>query len=268
MPSKNAENVTKYCITFSGDRYHNTTARIVEDAPKYGADKVLVYDDYWVTRCRPDFIAQNKWAWDHPKTRGFGWFIWKPFIILDALERASNGDIVMFIDADTYPIANFSMLYDICAKQGGVMLFSSIGHPQLRWCKRDCFIVMGQDRPEYTSPTVQAGVARFMLFQKGPWRPKQFLMEWLAYCCNPLANTFDPSVLAPEYAMMHEHRCEQAILTNLAHKYHYKLWREACGYGNNFPDDKEVYGQLFVQDGNYSYGLTRGAGSCFRNVND
>lgn len=148
------------------------------------------------------------------------------------------------------------------------MVFAASGLKHAHWCKRDCYIVMNQDTPEYTGLEVQAGVARFMLFQKGPWRPAQFLMEWLAYCTNPLANTMDASVLAPEYPALKEHRCEQSILTNLALKYRCKLWREACQAGNPFSEDKDIYPQLFVQASKYSFDPRRGAGSCFRNITE
>lgn len=217
-------------------------------------------------------MTQNKWFWEHPRTRGFGWFIWKPLIILDALDRVNVGDIVLFTDADCFPIADFSVLYDICARQGGQMLFHACGQNQNQWCKRDCYIIMSQDTPEYTGSQAPAGNARYMLFQKGPWRPKQLLMEWLTYVCNPLANTFDVSVLAPEYPTQKQHRCEQAILTNLALKYKYKLWREI----DRDPNDGNClceagvnsYPRMFTQDGTYSYGGPPGAGSVFRNVND
>ena len=257
----------KVYITFSGDAYHDTTQRIVEDAPELGVDSVLVYDDYWLRTYRQDFVVQNQWAWMHHATRGYGWFIWKPLIIMDALDRLQDGDIVLFTDADTYPIKPLSVLFDICAKDG-IMLFDACTCMHRQWCKRDCFIIMGQDEPKYNGPTVQHAVARFMLFQKGVWRPRQLLMEWLTYAVNPLCTTFDKSVYAPEYPELKEHRCEQAILTNLAHKYGYRLWREACGYGSQVSYDFDVYPQLFVQVGDHSYGHTRGQGSCFRNVND
>lgn len=258
----------KIYITFSGDRYHNTTERIVKDAPRLGADDVFVYDDVWLMRHRHEFYLQNQWAWNHPRTRGFGWFIWKPFLIMDALNRVNDGDIVLFTDADTYPIHDFSMLYDICKANEGVMLFSAVGCSHRHWCKRDCFIIMGQDEPKYNAEIVQHGVARFMCFQKGPRRPQQFLMEWLAYCCNPLANTFDKSVIAPEYPELREHRCEQAIMTNLAHKYGYKLWREACQYGATQKEDQEYFPQLFHQLGDHTYSPVPSEGSAFRNIND
>jgi hypothetical protein len=240
-------------ITFSGERYYETTKKIVECAPNLGADKVLVYDEPWLMKT--DFYHQNQWIWRHHGDRnnvkrGFGWFCWKPFIIMDALDRVIDGDIVLFTDADTFPISDFSMLYDICARDGGIMLFAAQGCLHQEWCKRDCFIVMGQDDPQYRFQ--YAGVARFMLFQKGPWKAKQFLIEWLTYCLNPLAQTFDESVIAPEYPEMKEHRTEQAIMTNLAYKRGIHLYREACGFGNDALKagvDKHLYPQLFKQVG-------------------
>jgi Glycosyl transferases group 1 len=240
----------KICITFGGEVYDGTTALAVLLAPKFGADEYWVYDDYWLVTERRDFYEQNRWLWDHHHKRGFGWYAWKPFILLDAFDRMNDGDVVLYTDADTFPVDNFSVLYETCAKDGGIMLFKAGGNVNRRftqgqWCKRDCFIVMNQDEPKYHA--AEAGVARFMLFQKGSWRARQFLMEWLTYCVNTLATTFDPSVLAGEVAGFVEHRTEQAIMTNLAHKYGLRLYREACELGNSFPEDKDLYPQLFSQ---------------------
>ncbi len=202
-----------------------------------------VYDDRWLTE--QPFYQHNRWLWDHPHKRGFGWYAWKPFIIWHALSTLNDGDMVLYTDADTEPIAPFGMLFDICAGDGGVMLFASEGHRQSEWCKRDCYAVMGQD--DDCCRHVQAGVARFMLFQNGPWLATQFLMEWLVYSVNPLANTFDRSTLGSEYPEFIEHRAEQAIMTNLAYRYGIRLYREACQAGNGSRRDRKWYQQLFRQ---------------------
>lgn len=227
-------------ITFSGAPYEATTKLIVERGPQFGADDVVVYDDKWLIG--QPFYAQNRWLWDHPHKRGFGWYAWKPFIIWHALSTMVEGDVVLYVDADTVPIAPLHALFRRCVEDGGIMLFASEGHWQYEWCKRDCYVVMGQ-----VGAGAQAGVARFMLFQKGPWVATQFLMEWLTYCVNPYANTFDRSVLDDEFPEFIEHRAEQAIMTNLAHKYGLKLYREACGAGAGNPRDQHLYGQLFEQ---------------------
>lgn len=230
-------------LTFSGEPYAETTRLIVERGPLLGADDVWVYDDRWLLR--QPFYRQNRWLWDHPHKRGFGWYAWKPFIIWDALAKLDEGDVVLYTDADCVPIAPFGMLFDRCVQDGGVMVFASENHQQGQWCKRDCFVAMGQDEPQYRA--APAGVARFLLFEKGPWRSTQFLMEWLTYSVNSRCNTFDPSMLAPEWPDFIEHRAEQAVLTNLAHKYALPLYREACEAGNSSTRQRELYGQLFQQ---------------------
>ena len=234
-------------ITFSGAPYEATTKLIVERAIPYGADAVRVYDDRWLLT--QPFYEQNRWLWDHPHKRGFGWYCWKPLVIWHALSTVQDGDVVLYTDADTIPIAPFGMLVDRCKADGGILLFAAEGHTQIQWCKRDCSIVMGQDhrQAEALPNDAPAGVARFMLFQRGPWRSTQFLMEWLTYCVNPLANTFDPSVLGSEDFRFIEHRAEQAILTNLAHKYGLTLYREADQSGNGTDRNRDLYGQLFEQ---------------------
>ncbi len=262
----------KVVITFSGQAYDSTTSLIIDRGPSLGADEVWVYDDKWFIE--QDFwqLPGNKWLLDHPHKRGFYWYIWKPYIIWDALSKLEDGDMVMFIDADCVPIADFSVLFDICNKEKGIMLFAAQGHRHYKWCKKDCYVVMGQDDPKYRD--VPAGVARFMVFQKGHWRTTQFLMEWMTYCVNPLANTFDPSVLAPENEGFIEHRTEQAMMTNLAYKYGIPLHREACDAGE-YPtadgqhrDDRQSYGQLFQQINPHKVKVTSEVleGSKYRNV--
>ena len=258
----------KFYITFSGAAYDETTSRIVEFAPRFGADEVLVYDDRWLLGT--EFYQLNKWLWTYPDTtdpkrspRGFGWFCWKPFIILDCLNRMADGDIVLFTDADTFPIHDLSMLYDECARIGGTMLFNAYGCDNVNWCKTDCQIVMG-NWPEFHGHKT-AGVARFMLFQKGPWHVRQFLLEWLTYCLNPIATTFDSSKIRPDSELLNEHRTEQAIMTLLSYKYGHKLYREACQFGATQPEDQELYPQLFQQVG-CAHHVKSLAGSRFRNV--
>lgn len=256
-------------ITFSGAAYNATTAKIEDVVYHHGGDALWVYDDKWLMET--EFYEHNKWLWSYPHTdpskfgaaRGFGWFAWKPLIIMDALSRLQDGDIVLYTDADTYPIAPLAPLYEECARIGGQMMFRAEGWKQRQWCTNLCYLIMGMDS-RYEVSDDPHGVARFMLFQKGPWRPQQFLMEWLAYCVNPLATTFRRDHEEPEKEGFIEHRTEQAIMTNLAHKYGLKLYREACQWGEGCPDDRELYPQTFIQDGSVAPRTLEG--SAFRNM--
>jgi hypothetical protein len=263
------DSVKKVYCTFAGAVYDRSVQRIVEDAPRFGADRVLIYDDKWVTE--QEFYALNKWLWEsHPVKRGFGWWCWKPHIIMDALERSEAGDVVLYTDGDTYPVADLSPLYKIAARDG-IMLFEASDWWQRQWCKRDCYIVMGMDDPRYHA--LRAGVGRFMLFKKGPWLVRQFLMEWQTYLLNPHSNNREPSTYAPELPEFRGHRDDQSVLTLLAAKYGIPLYREACQAGDGHPHDRDLYPTVFRQADDWTGGkdgaLVRTApceGSRWRNV--
>ncbi len=212
-------------MTFSGARYEQTTALILNNAPQLGAEAVLVYDDRWLIET--GFPREHAELF-HEGSHGFGWFVWKPHCILDALSRLEEGDMVLYTDADTFPVDRLGVFYDTCEREGGIMLFAACGYRQRHWSKRDCNILMGMDEDRWRDR--QAGVARFMVFQKSA-RSIAFLNEWLSFATDIRANTFEDSKLAPEYFDCIQHRCEQSILTNLAHKHGLPLHREADEYG-------------------------------------
>lgn len=279
----------RHLITFGGRAYDHITEKLIDiNSPRFSDEplQLRIYDDKWLLR--QEFFQLNRWLWDIKGVgnihggRGFGWFCWKPFIILHALERIEPGDTLLYLDGDTYPIADFSVLYDICERDGGIMLFKAQGCGNRQWVKRDCWIVMGEDEtlfPERPAVPIDTDhcAARFMLFQKGPWKVQQLLMEWLTYCLNPYATTFEPSRINPcglstrehpENPGFNEHRTEQAILSVLAHKYKLKLYREACQFGasrEHHPEDWDLYGQLFEQIGDRQMDIGV-QGSRFANV--
>lgn len=267
--------------TFSGARYHNTTRRIVEDSMKFGAtEPPCIFDDVWLKTKRPEHCAATKWAFDDPNVRGVNWFCFKIETIMSALKRCDDGDCVLFIDADTWPISDMTPLFEMC-ERSQIVLFAACNHSQRFWAKRDLMAAMDMDHPFWRDR--QAAVARFMLLKKGgriQYAPEEraagkwisvndFLEEWTLYTNNPKTNTFERS--ADEYGDLIEHRCEQSVLTNLAHKYNIPLHREADQWGNDFKADfpNDTYGQIFESTGVYSYDPNGNRdGSSFRNVND
>ncbi len=234
----------KIYVCFSGQCYDSTVELIVNNAPKLGADCVYVYDDQWLKE--QEFYKLNEWLWEpHPICRGFGWWCWKPFIIMDAMDRfAKNGDIILYTDADTYPITAMDALFTTADKQG-LMLFEASNWWQREWCKRDCYIAMGLDNQK--AYQVKHAVGRFMLFKKGPWLVKQLLMEWQTYLLNPLCNTREPSRYGVDLQEFREHREDQSILSLLAFKYGIRLYREADQAGKRFTHDKDLYATVFRQ---------------------
>jgi hypothetical protein len=244
--------VTRVLITFSGADYDATTSQLVNAK---GPDDVFVYDDVWLM-AHP-FYKLNEWIFQHEPKRCFGYCTFKKVIILDAMSHLADGDVVFYVDADCRPVANLSPIFDI-AEREGACLFASCGHRQSQWCKHECYAAMAQPIID-----AQAGCARFCAFRKGGWKEQQFLYEWLTYSVNKFANT--KVTTQTTHAGFVEHRDEQAIMTNLAHKYGYKLHRECDQTGEDpafYDMDRDLYPQMFEMI--HQTKGTNGSGSRFR----
>jgi hypothetical protein len=253
--------VKKIYCTFGGSAYDETTQRIVENAPKFGVDEVRVYDDRWLMST--EFYKTNRWIFDlqsRGEHRGFGWYCWKPYVILTEMARHQPGDVVLWTDADTYPIGDLGRLFRRC-HVFGVMLFAAEGWTQGQSTKRSCMRAMGCDTEEYRR--AQHATARFALFRVGNYDGDSILSAWRSYCLNRECVGLETG--PDEYPEYQEHRSDQSILTNLAHKYHRRLYREADQFGDGTDRDRDLYGTVFHQIGQYDKQKTL-AGSRYRNV--
>ncbi len=251
----------KILLTFSGRAYDATTALTVERAPRLGADQVWVYDDKWLIDS--GYVAANKWLYDANPKFGFGYCSWKAFVILSAMDRLADGDVLFYVDADTYPLnAPFGQVFDACAAAGGVFLFEEQGCSNLRFTKADCMVAMGLPIGD---ATIAAG--RFSVWQKGPFLPRQILTEWWAYSVNPRCMLWDHSIIVKDQPEFARHTTEQSVLTQLARKYSIRLHRTPDQNGSLglYADDDALYQQILEQK--WCAGdRTNLRGSTYRNI--
>ena len=251
-------------ITFGGFDYDAEVARQSAYCQTNGI-RHRVYDDPWLMRT--PFYQQNRWIFDRQPQHGFGFCCWKPYIIENALKTVATGDVVMYLDGDSYPISDMSPLYEL-AEREGIVLFEEQGCINSTWTKEECFQAMGCTHHAYYEAVQACG--RFQLYRKGDPRIPLFLSEWQTYSLNPecqFHNGSKPSILdAPDFV---KNSCEQSVLSLLAVKYGIPEHRtpDQNGWpvawdGRYKPED--AYPQVFHQVGVMNYGNR--SGSRFRNV--
>lgn len=257
-------------ITMGGVAYDEQVGRQRRFCEAAGIEH-KVYDDRWVLDS--PFYALNRWIFDREPQHGLGFCSWKPFIIQHALHNfcsGSSGDVVMYLDGDTFPIADFSMLFDD-AQRNGIWLAEEQGCICRQWTKADCFFAMGcLNKREYLEAPQACG--RFSLYRAGDYCVRQFLAEWQTYSLNPSCTFHEKSsvLTALDDASLVKNSCEQSVLGNLAVKYGIPTHRtpDQNGWpvawdGKYKPEDS--YPQLFLQQWRSGNILDR-TGSKFRNV--
>jgi len=157
------------------------------------------------------FYKDNKKILDSPT--GAGWWIWKPYYILETLKSANTGDYIIYCDCGDMFSPGLPDFVEETLDEEDLSLLLLGNNINGQYTKRDCFIKMGCDDSDYhESNQLEAG---FMI-----WRVREdsikIVEEWLQYCTDIDVINNAPSTLAEELNTFKEHRNDQSVLTNLA----------------------------------------------------
>lgn len=185
--------------------------------------------------------------------RGAGcYWLFKPFLLHDAMRYAQNGDVIIYSDAGVEFIND---VQHIISRMDEDIFFFTNGFPHVEWCKMDVierilptayehtygFLTTEKSRKEfYDKKQVQASV----IFLKVNQTTRNFVKEWLLYCQMPGFIDDSPSKL-PNYPTFAEHRHDQAILTCLQIKYGYKLHWWPTAYAEHIRIQGDDYPVMF-----------------------
>ena len=158
-----------------------------------------------------EFYENNKELLDE-KT-GAGWWAWKPYVIQQAMEGASDGDLIVYCDCgDMFSPGLQSYVENTMTDDDACLLLVG-NNKNGQYTKRDCFILMDCDEDDYLkSNQLEVG---FMVW-KDCEQSRRIINEWLSYCLDPRIIKNDPSTLGEEPDGFVSHRNDQSILTNLA----------------------------------------------------
>ena len=212
----------------SNKLYEQSRFMLNDSALKHGIKEIKSFD-FEDLKAFP-FYEENKKILQAPK--GIGYWLWKPFIILQAMKEISDGDIIVYSDCGIEIIEKIDPLISICKEKQPVLLFANGNLKNKFWTKRDCFVLLNCDSKKYWNG-IQADAA-FSLFRKSN-ESIQFLNEWLTYSCDERILTSQPNVCGKKnFFGFKEHRWDQSVLSLLAIKYQLELFRVPTQFGNHY----------------------------------
>jgi hypothetical protein len=162
-------------------------------------------------------------------TTGYGLWIWKPYILLDALGQCGAGDYVIYLDAGIAPIADMTPWF-MQLRCRPVNLFAPVPpRPACEWTKRACFTHMQADGPQFRSaPMLSAGIQAYRNVPES----RAFVSELQTLMRNPqLSNDASDHPGTAEDEAFVAHRHDQSILTLLAALRGCPILREPSQYG-------------------------------------
>ena len=207
----------KIFITFGAgnNNYINAGKRLIKQAilTKY-FDKTILYtqnhlkNDKQFWKQHSEFIIKNK--------KGYGYWIWKSYIIKKTMETMKNGDILMYLDCGCEiggkKKFNIPKFFEYVKKDKIICSFTCI---EKDWCKMDLLIHFNMlNNDLINTPQNQAGTLMFYICEE----TKNLVNLWYKTSCN--YHMIDDTIsINKNFISFKEHRHDQSIFSLLTKKY-------------------------------------------------
>lgn len=220
----------KVLLTFSDSRLFRSRNRFVNESRNLNFyDQIIALDEHDLA---PDFVEKFKNQLN-PRVRGYGYWVWKPQVLLQVLETLDEGDVLQYADVgfsinplginrlnDYFERASQSKT-GIVGFQGRRPEFPMVDDgrelptwPDREWTKGDLFDYFGvRGNAAITdTPTVQAG----LLFVRKSPVAENILLQWLDVYTHDFHLADDSPSISPNLEGFREHRHDQSIFSILA----------------------------------------------------
>lgn len=158
--------------------------------------------------------------------RGAGYWLWKPYVIRDALDWAGDGDAIIYCDSGLIFTGDVDPIVRICRDvTPGVLGFALSGFQEQFWTKRDAFVLMECDATVFReSPQIESGLCIFINNDFA----RAFVDQWLHYAQDPRILTDMPNQCGQDNLPgFRHHRHDQSIFSLLNKKH--DLWGASHG---------------------------------------
>ena len=177
-------------------------------------DSVLVYSDLNAPNDLKKFINENKELF---KKKGYGYWIWKPFLINEILKKSKDGDIICYADSGC-EISKFGkelFLENIkFTTNNGSLFFHMPGYLEMSYTKKSVldFFEVSKDKGIILTAQIQATY----FYIKNNQVNRKLIKDWLNYCNFKSFYLVDDSCnLGINAKTFIDHRHDQSILSLL-----------------------------------------------------
>jgi len=210
-------NININFITFgSHDNYIDAGIRLINQANNlkiFNNTKLFtLYDlqndnNFWSTH--KDFILDN--------SRGFGYWLWKPYLIKKSMDEMNDNDILLYLDSGCeIDISERDYLLECLETVKKDFIVGTLGKTCVEnSCKMDLLLLLNMNKDIYLKSRMhQAGANLILVCNK----TRKLINEWYELCCNYNLIDDSPSI-SKNLNEYEEHRHDQSIYCLLTKKH-------------------------------------------------
>ncbi len=157
------------------------------------------------------FRQAHRFILDEP--RGAGYWLWKPWAIVDRLAQLAEGDVVLWVDAAAHFTGPVEWITDVIEHHGLDVWLMGHGFRESQYTKRDAFVLLEMDRPD-----AAASPQRFAscIGVRNTAAGRSLAAEYLAAATDRRLVSDDPNTCGlANHADFIDHRHDQSVLSLL-----------------------------------------------------
>jgi hypothetical protein len=219
----------KILVSFGDSRMRRSAQRLRKQAEAFNCfDEIFIVDERALDkRFRRHFRRKL-----NSETRGFGYWCWKPQIILQVLDKINENDIILYLDVGCHLNVTgkerLAEYFEITRHaNNGILAFQAkppspplpyegrplLELPDFRWIKGDLldYFNVRDNAPLISSGAIGAGV---ILIRKTP-QSCALIKQWLLVPTQDFSLIDDSPSKSPNHKEFVEHRHDQAIFSIL-----------------------------------------------------
>ena len=209
-------NMSKIFLTFGNDHYYGALTRLKKQATEFNVfDNIIIYKDTDLHQM-PEFWDKHKY-FILANPRGYGYWIWKSYLILKTLESMNDNDILVYSDAgcelNKDGKSRLNDYFKIVAESPhGILGFKYDQHLEKTWTKMDLYNYLGCSVDN--DGQIWAGCTIFRKCEN----TISLVKKWYETNCIYNLINDSPSNIPNDSTFM-EHRHDQSVWSLLRKKY-------------------------------------------------
>jgi hypothetical protein len=212
-----------FSINYADKKY--SKARKFNTKTAYSKGKVDNVFEYSPINIEVDFIERNKTILSY--SRGNGLWLWKPYIINDALRKISFNDFLIYSDAGSFFVHDVRALINTMNSDHVDIMVFELPLLERQFTKKESFDLLGFD--DYSRNQI---LASYIIIRKSV-KSIEFVSEWLEFMCDEriVSNKYFLSDVN-EFPDFVAHREDQSVLSILCHKHGIVPYRDPSQFGD------------------------------------
>lgn len=203
----------KYFINYASGGFFNSQSFGLKSAESFSFN-VKGYTDRDID---DEFKSKNKNIFY--SKRGAGYWIWKPYIILDMMSKINYGDYLIYMDSGANLIKDPSYFLEQIDDHG--IIGFTMKQKTSMWTKGDCFYEVNSNK-NYDFGDRDQIQATYIFFKKNDFSI-DFVSKWLSYCTKENLITDSENLYLQNLPDFVDHRHDQSIFSLLCYNSNIKI---------------------------------------------